>query len=69
MGMYTQVRGWLNIDSIGYGEDRLIKAEKLLEQFKEELVCDFEDNQLFSTKEVCQKYCDELNKYEKYKHR
>ena len=40
MGMYTQVRGWLNIDSIGYGNDRLIKAEKLLEQAKE----DFEND-------------------------
>ena len=40
MGMYTQVRGWLNIDSIGYGDERLIKAEKLLEQAKE----DFEND-------------------------
>ena len=32
MGMYTQVRGWLNIDSIGWDEARIVKAEQLLKQ-------------------------------------
>ena len=32
MGMYTEVRGWLNIDSIGWGEARIVKAEQLLKQ-------------------------------------
>lgn len=46
-----------------------IYPKSVITEFKEDLVCDFEHNQLFSTKEVCQKYCDELNKYEEYKYR
>lgn len=42
MGMYTQVRGWLNIDSIGY-ENKKILQNKLLEaqtSFEDEKLCD-----------------------------
>ena len=35
MGMYTQIRGWLNIDSIGYGDERFRDLERQLEKAKE----------------------------------
>lgn len=38
MGMYTQVRGWLNVDSIGY--NNFYKLERRLEQAKEDFEYD-----------------------------
>lgn len=43
MGMYTQVRGWLNVDSIGCGENFIEiqeKVEILKEKFKSECTID-----------------------------
>lgn len=36
MGMYTQVRGWINIDSIGYG--RFEKLEKIFNEVNKEYI-------------------------------
>lgn len=41
MGMYTQIRGWLNVDSIGYG-DRFYAIKDKLEQAK----YDFQNSEL-----------------------
>lgn len=41
MGMYTQVRGWLNVDSIGkYGGENLSRIKVLLEVAKENFKSD-----------------------------
>lgn len=40
MGMYTQIRGWLNIDSIGYGDERFRDLERQLEKAKEHFLED-----------------------------
>ena len=44
-----------------------IYPEEIIIEFRKDLIENLEYNQLFSTKEVCQQYCDELNKNEEYK--
>lgn len=38
MGMYTQCRGWLNIDSISYMKDKISAFENLLREAQEKFV-------------------------------
>ena len=43
-----------------------IYPEEIITEFKEDLIEEVKYKQLFSTKEVCEKYCNELNKNSKY---
>lgn len=57
MGMYTQVRGWLNIVSVGdYYQSQYIKAEERLEKAKREFQTDDTIMELYNNEPLERKW-------------
>lgn len=59
MGMYTQIRGWLNVDSIGGIDDNLLKITEILKQAQDDFkndntIIDSYDNTPIERKWVCE---------------